>query len=161
VAGTDLKEIDRITSEIERAVKKRTWRQQRAGRAADGGALFDVTIDRTPRALRPEHSPDVQSVVASAIGGDNVGESSSKACSASPSMCTLASYCDSVDAPAVLSGAGAHSRAVEHGRHHLSDGPPMLRSKTPGCPAGVRRHPRARPGSLPWDMQQAVAQQVS
>jgi hypothetical protein len=59
--------------------------------------------------------------VASAIGpGDNVGESSSKTCSASPINVYPCELLRLGRRAAVLSGAGAHSRAVEHGHHHLS-----------------------------------------
>jgi Cu(I)/Ag(I) efflux system membrane protein CusA/SilA len=51
VAGTDLATIDRLTGEIERALKGRARRQQRAGRALTGGRYVDVNIDRdAPRA---------------------------------------------------------------------------------------------------------------
>jgi hypothetical protein len=39
MAGTDLATIDRLTGEIEKAVKDVPGRQQRAGRAADRRAL--------------------------------------------------------------------------------------------------------------------------
>jgi len=74
VAGPDLTEIDRITGEIERAVKPVAGVTSALAERLSGGRYLDVTIDRDRASRFGLNIADVQEVVASAIGGDNVGE---------------------------------------------------------------------------------------
>jgi Cu(I)/Ag(I) efflux system membrane protein CusA/SilA len=74
VAGTSLQEIDRITGEIERAVKKVPGVSSALAERLNGGRYIDVNIDRDAAARYGLNIADVQSVVSAAIGGDNIGE---------------------------------------------------------------------------------------
>ncbi len=74
VAGTSLAEIDRITAEIEHAVKKVPGVSSALADRLTGGRYIDVRIDRDAAARFGMNIADVQSVVASAIGGENIGE---------------------------------------------------------------------------------------
>jgi Cu(I)/Ag(I) efflux system membrane protein CusA/SilA len=74
VAGTSLKEIDRITGDIERAVKKVTGVSSALAERLNGGRYIDVDINRDIAARYGLNIADVQSIVSAAIGGDNIGE---------------------------------------------------------------------------------------
>ena len=74
VAGTDLKEIDRIAGEIERAVKDVPGVSSALAERLTGGRYIDVDIDRDAAARYGLNVADVQSVVSAAIGGENIGE---------------------------------------------------------------------------------------
>ena len=74
VSGTDLAEIDRIASEIERAVKNVPGVSSALAERLSGGRYIDININRDAAARFGLNISDVQSVVASSIGGENVGE---------------------------------------------------------------------------------------
>src|SRR5216117_3224823 len=74
VAGMDLQEIDRITGDIERVVKKVPGVSSALAERLNGGRYVDVTIDRDRAARYGLNIADVQSIISAAIGGDNVGE---------------------------------------------------------------------------------------
>jgi Cu(I)/Ag(I) efflux system membrane protein CusA/SilA len=74
VAGSNLTEIDRITAEIEKAVKRVPGVSSALADRLTGGRYIDIKIDRDAAARFGMNIADVQSVVASAIGGENIGE---------------------------------------------------------------------------------------
>ena len=74
VAGTDLATIDRITTEIERALKDVPGVSSALAERLTGGRYVDVNIRRDAAARYGMNIADVQSVIASAVGGENIGE---------------------------------------------------------------------------------------
>src|ERR1700674_5739821 len=74
VAGTKLEEVDRIAAEIERVVKQIPGVTSAFAERLTGGRYIDVQIDRRAAGRYGLNVSDVQSVVSSAIGGDNIGE---------------------------------------------------------------------------------------
>src|SRR5436309_2852039 len=74
VAGTNLKEIDRIAAEVERAGKEVPGVSSALAERLTGGRYIDVNIDRDAAARYGLNVADVHSVVTAAIGGDNIGE---------------------------------------------------------------------------------------
>jgi len=74
VAGTKLAEIDRVAGEIERAVKNVPGVSSALAERLTGGRYVDVDIDRDAAARFGMNIADVQAIVSSAIGGDNIGE---------------------------------------------------------------------------------------
>ena len=74
VLGSDLKVIDRLTGEIERAVKNLPGVTSAFAERMTGGRYVDVDIKREFSARYGLNMADVQSVVSSAIGGKNIGE---------------------------------------------------------------------------------------
>jgi Cu(I)/Ag(I) efflux system membrane protein CusA/SilA len=74
VAGPDLATIDRIASEIERAVKPVPGVGSALAERLTGGRYVDVDIRREAAARYGLNIADVQAVIASAIGGENIGE---------------------------------------------------------------------------------------
>ena len=74
VAGTDLATIDRVAGEIEKALKDVPGVSSALAERLTGGRYVDVTINRDAAARFGMNIADVQSVITSAVGGDNVGE---------------------------------------------------------------------------------------
>src|SRR6266481_5165254 len=74
VAGTNLREVDRIAGEIERVVKQVPGVTSAFAERLTGGRYIDVQIDRRTAGRYGLNVSDVQSVVSAAIGGDNIGE---------------------------------------------------------------------------------------
>jgi Cu(I)/Ag(I) efflux system membrane protein CusA/SilA len=74
LAGPDLATIDRLTGEIERAVKGVPGVTSALAERLTGGRYVDVTIRREAAARYGLNIADVQSVISSAVGGENIGE---------------------------------------------------------------------------------------
>ncbi len=74
VSGDDLDMIDKVAREIEAEAKKVDGVSSALAERLTGGSYIDVKIDRKAAARYGLNISDVQSIVASAIGGQNVGE---------------------------------------------------------------------------------------
>ena len=74
VAGADLATIDRLATQIEAAVKSVPGVSSALAERLTGGRYIDVDVDRLAAARYGLSVADVQAVVSTAIGGDNVGE---------------------------------------------------------------------------------------
>ncbi|MDP3845279.1 MAG: efflux RND transporter permease subunit [Pseudomonas sp.] len=74
VAGSDLAQIDRVTQEIEQAAKSVPGVSSALAERLTGGRYIDIDIDRQAAARYGMNIGDVQAIVASAIGGQNIGE---------------------------------------------------------------------------------------
>src|ERR1019366_10441000 len=74
VSGTNLQEVDRLASAVERVVKQVPGVTSAFAERLTGGRYIDVHIDRDSAARYGLNIADVQSVVSAAIGGDNIGE---------------------------------------------------------------------------------------
>ena len=74
VAGADLATIDRLTAEIEQTVKSVPGVSSALAERLTGGRYIDVDIRRDDAARFGLNIADVQSVISSAVGGENVGE---------------------------------------------------------------------------------------
>ncbi|RSZ39911.1 MULTISPECIES: efflux RND transporter permease subunit [unclassified Variovorax] len=74
VAGADLATIDSLTTRIEAAVKGVPGVSSALAERLTGGRYIDVDVDRLAAARYGLSVADVQAVVSTAIGGDNVGE---------------------------------------------------------------------------------------
>ncbi|MGJ7500277.1 efflux RND transporter permease subunit [Variovorax sp. ZT5P49] len=74
VAGADLATIDSLTTQIEAAVKGVPGVSSALAERLTGGRYIDVDVDRLAAARYGLSVADVQAVVSTAIGGDNVGE---------------------------------------------------------------------------------------
>ena len=74
VAGTDLAVIDRVTGEIEKALKDVPGVSRALAERLTGGRYVDVNIRRDDAARFGMNIADVQAVITSAVGGENVGE---------------------------------------------------------------------------------------
>lgn len=74
VAGSDLAVLDKLTTQIEAAVRGVPGVSSALAERLTGGRYIDVDVDRLAAARYGLSVADVQSIVSTAIGGDNVGE---------------------------------------------------------------------------------------
>ncbi|KVN41936.1 cation transporter [Burkholderia pyrrocinia] len=74
ISGPDLTQIDRIATQVEAAVKRVPGVTSALAERLNGGRYIDVDIDRLAAARYGLSVADIQSVVSSAVGGENVGE---------------------------------------------------------------------------------------
>ncbi|WGS45503.1 efflux RND transporter permease subunit [Burkholderia sp. JSH-S8] len=74
ISGPDLTQIDRIATQVETAVKRVPGVTSALAERLNGGRYIDVDIDRLAAARYGLSVADIQSVVSSAVGGENVGE---------------------------------------------------------------------------------------
>jgi Cu(I)/Ag(I) efflux system membrane protein CusA/SilA len=74
VSGTELPEIERVAADIERVVRDIPGVTSALAERVTGGRYIDIDIDRAAAARYGFNVSDVQSVVAAAIGGENIGE---------------------------------------------------------------------------------------
>ena len=149
VAGTDLAEIDRVTGDIERAVKPVPGVTSALAERLTGGRYIDMTIDRDGgRALRPEHRRR-------AVGrrrrrsAARTSARRSKVCSASRSTCAIrASMRDSVEKLRelpIVDRARRADRAVRRRRNRDRRRPADAEERERAAVGlGLRRHPRPR-----------------
>ena len=164
VAGTDLKEIDRIAAEIERAVKDVPGVSSALAERLGGGRYIDVDIDRDAAARYGLNVADVQSVVSAAIGGENVGETVEGLQRFPISVRYPRELRDSVEkirALPVVTERGAQIRLGDVAAVNIADGPPMLKSENARLAGWVYVDIRGRDlRSAVRDMQRAVAEKV-
>ncbi|MES2899349.1 MAG: efflux RND transporter permease subunit [Pseudomonadota bacterium] len=164
VAGMDLKEIDRITGEIERVVKAVPGVSSALAERLNGGRYVDIKIDRDAASRYGMNIADVQSIVASAIGGDNIGETVEGLQRFPINVRYPREVRDSVeklrDLP-VLTGRGAQIRLGDVSTIQITDGPPMLKSENARLSGWVYVDIRGRDlSSAVRDMQQAIAKEL-
>jgi Cu(I)/Ag(I) efflux system membrane protein CusA/SilA len=164
IAGTDLKVIDRVTGEIERAVKKVPGVSSALAERLNGGRYIDVKIDRETAARYGLNIADVQSVVSSAIGGDNIGETVEGLQRFPISVRYPREVRDSIEKLRelpVLTERGAQIRLGDVATIRIEDGPPMLKSENARLSGWVYVDIRGRDlSSAVRDMQQVVASEV-
>jgi len=163
-AGPDLAEIDRIAVEIERLVKPIAGVTSALAERLTGGRYVDVRIDRAAAARYGLNVADVQSIVSSAIGGENVGETVEGLQRFPISVRYPREIRDSVDALRtlpVLTEKGAQIRLGDVAQVAIAEGPPMVRSENARLSGWVYVDLRGRDlRAAVRDMQQAVAKEV-
>jgi len=164
VAGGSLQELDRISSEIERVLKQVPGVTSAFAERLSGGRYIDVKIDRDAAARYGLNIADVQSIVAAAIGGDNIGETVEGLQRFPINMRYAREMRDSVekirDLP-VLTDRGAQIRLGDVAAIRISDGPPMLKSENARLSGWVYIDIRGRDlSSAVRDMQLAVAKEI-
>ena len=164
VAGTSLQEIDRITGDIEQVIKRVPGVSSALAERLNGGRYVDVDINRDQAARYGLNIADVQSVVAAAIGGDNIGETVEGLQRFPISVRYPREIRDSVEklrGLPILTERGAQIRLGDVANVRINDGPPMLKSENARLSGWVYVDIRGRDlSSAVRDMQQAVAKDV-
>lgn len=164
VAGTDLKEIDRLASRIEAAVKTVPGVTSALAERLAGGRYIDVDIDRVAAARYGLNIEDVQSIVSSGVGGDNVGEVVDGLARFPISVRYPRDYRDSVEqlrGLPIVTDRGQQITLSDVARIQIVQGPPMLRSENARLSGWVYVDIRGRDlRSAVRDMQAAVAKAV-
>ncbi len=164
VAGADLAEIDRITTQIERVVKGVPGVSSALAERLTGGRYVDIVIDRLAAGRYGMNIADMQGIVASAIGGENIGETV-EGLQRFPINVRYprelrASLEDLRNLP-ILTERGAQIRLSDVAKVAITDGPPMLRSENSRISGWVYVDIRGRDlGTAVADMKAAVAKGV-
>jgi Cu(I)/Ag(I) efflux system membrane protein CusA/SilA len=132
VSGPDLAEIDKVAASIEAAVKTVPGVTSALAERLSGGRYIDVNVDRGRAARYGLSVADVQSVVSSAIGGENIGEVIEGRQRFPINVRYPQDYRGSVqllrDFP-VVTEKGAQVRLGDVAEVKVTDGPPMIRSE--------------------------------
>jgi Cu(I)/Ag(I) efflux system membrane protein CusA/SilA len=164
VAGPDLAAIDRITASIEEAVKHVPGVSSALAERLTGGRYIDVAIDRERAARYGMNVADVQSIVSSAIGGENVGEAVEGRQRFPINVRYPREIRDSVESIRnlpVVTDRGAQIRLADAADIRIEDGPPMIKSENARPSGWVYVDIRGRDlASAVRDMQAAVQRSV-
>jgi len=165
VAGADLATIDRVTGEIEKALKDVPGVSSALAERLTGGRYVDVTINRDAAARFGMNIADVQSIITSAVGGDNIGETVEGLQRFPINMRYPRETRDSLDKLRklpIVSERGARLVLSDVADIRITDGPPMLRSENARLSGWVYVDIRGRDlRSAVQDMQRVVAEKVA
>ncbi|CAN7776893.1 efflux RND transporter permease subunit [Variovorax sp. LjRoot290] len=164
VAGTDLVTIDRITGEIERALKDVPGVSSALAERLTGGRYVDVNIKRDEAARFGMNIADVQSVIASAVGGENIGETVEGLQRFPINMRYPRETRDSLEklrTLPIVTERGARLVLSDVADIRITDGPPMLRSENARLSGWIYVDIRGRDlrGAV-QDMQRVVMKEV-
>ncbi|ABF11895.1 efflux RND transporter permease subunit [Cupriavidus metallidurans] len=164
VAGTDLKEIDRLATRIEEAVKPVPGVTSALAERLTGGRYIDVDIDRAAAGRYGLNIGDVQAVVSSAIGGENIGEVVDGLARYPINVRYPRDYRDSVEqlrSLPIVTDRGQQIVLSDVARIRVEQGPPMLRSENARLSGWIYVDIRGRDlRSAVRDMQAAVSKAV-
>ncbi|KWR70527.1 cation transporter, partial [Cupriavidus sp. SHE] len=164
VAGTDLKEIDRLATRIEDAVKTVPGVTSALAERLTGGRYIDVDIDRAAAGRYGLNIEDVQSIVSSAIGGETAGEVVDGLARFPINVRYPRDYRDSIDELRrlpIVTENGLQIALADVARITVMQGPPMLRSENARLSGWIYVDIRGRDlRSTVRDMQAAVAKAV-
>ena len=165
VAGADLATIDRVTGEIEKVLKHVPGVSSALAERLSGGRYVDVTINRDAAARFGMNIADVQSVITSAVGGDNVGETVEGLQRFPINLRYPREVRDSLQklrALPIVTERGARLVLSDVAEIRITDGPPMLRSENARLSGWVYVDIRGRDlRSAVLDMQRVVAAKVA
>ena len=164
IAGNDTAEIDRVAAQIAQTVKAVPGVTSALAERLAGGRYVDIDIDRGAAARHALNIADVQSVVAAAIGGDNIGETVEGLQRFPINLRYPREVRDSVEnlrnLP-MLTERGGQIRLGDVAAVRIADGPPMLKSENARLSGWVYVDIRGRDLlSTVRDMQRAVAKEV-
>ncbi len=165
VAGADLATIARLTTQIEAAVKNVPGVSSALAERLTGGRYIDVDVDRLAAARYGLSVADVQAVVSTTIGGDNVGEVIQGRERYPINVRYPREIRDSLErlrALPFVTDKGATVLLEDVAHLSIADGPPMVRSENARLSGWVYVDVRGRDlRSVVTDMQAAVAKQVA
>jgi len=164
VSGNDLGQIEQVAGEIERAVKDVPGVSTALAERVQGGRYIDISIDRNAASRYGMSIADVQSVVSSAIGGENIGETIEGRRRFPINVRYPRESRDSLEglkALPIVTERGAQIPLSAVAAISLADGPPMLRSENARLSGWIYVDIRGRDlGSVVQDAQRVVAQRV-
>jgi Cu(I)/Ag(I) efflux system membrane protein CusA/SilA len=164
VAGTDLITIDRLTGEIERALKDVPGVTSALAERLTGGRYIDVNIKRDAASRFGLNIADVQSVISTAVGGENIGETVEGLQRFPINVRYPREIRDSLEklhSLPFVTERGQRLVLSDVAEIRITDGPPMLRSENARLSGWVYVDIRGRDlRSAVQDMQKAVTDKV-
>ena len=164
VTGPDLAVINTVAVQVEQAVKNLDGVSSAFAERLTGGRYIDVDIDRLQAARYGMNVSDIQSVISSAVGGMNIGETVEGLQRFPINVRYPREVRDSLTrlrALPIYTQAGQRIVLSDVAKVSITDGPPMLRSENSRLAGYVYIDIRGRDlRSAVLDMQQAVRNQV-
>ncbi|RVT89015.1 efflux RND transporter permease subunit [Pseudomonas syringae pv. syringae] len=164
IAGTNLTEIDSATQAVERVAKGVPGVSSALAERLTGGRYIDVDIDRKAAARYGLNIADVQSIVAGAIGGENVGETIEGLARFPINVRYPREWRDSLGALEQLpiyTPLGSQITLGTVAKIKVNDGPPMLKSENARPSGWVYIDVRGRDiASVVADLRRLVSEQV-
>jgi Cu(I)/Ag(I) efflux system membrane protein CusA/SilA len=161
IASARLADIERVAQQVERIASTVPGVSSALAERLTGGRYVDVAIDRAAAARYGLNVEDVQSVVASLIGGENIGETVEGLARYPINVRYPREWRDTPEKLAalpILTPAGSQITLGMVAAVRLSEGPPMLRSENARLSGWVYVDVRGRDlASTVADLQQAVA----
>ena len=164
IAGSNLTEIDAATQAVQRAAKDVPGVSSALAERLTGGRYVDVDIDRKAAARYGLNIADVQSIVAGAIGGENVGETIEGLARFPINVRYPREWRDSLGALEQLpiyTPLGSQITLGTVAKVKVSEGPPMLKSENARPSGWVYIDVRGRDiASVVADLRRVVSEQV-
>ena len=164
ISGSNLADIDRIAGDVERVAKKIEGVSSALAERLNGGRYVDITIDRARTAQYGVTLAEIQSVVSSLIGGENIGEVIEGRARFPINVRYPREWRDSLTRLQQLpfiTNAGARITLGMVADIHISDGPTMLKSENARPSGWVYIDVQQRDlASVVADLRAAVARDV-
>nr|WP_113864612.1 efflux RND transporter permease subunit [Brenneria salicis]NMN92183.1 Cu(I)/Ag(I) efflux system membrane protein CusA/SilA [Brenneria salicis ATCC 15712 = DSM 30166]RBP67517.1 Cu(I)/Ag(I) efflux system membrane protein CusA/SilA [Brenneria salicis ATCC 15712 = DSM 30166]RLM32496.1 cation transporter [Brenneria salicis ATCC 15712 = DSM 30166] len=165
VNGNNLSDIERIAAQIEQVVKNIPGVASALAERLAGGRYIDIDIDRQRAARYGVSVDELQSMVSTLIGGQNIGETIEGRQRYPINLRYPRELRDSLEKLRelpVITQSGARVTLSELADINVSEGPPMLKSENGRLSDWIYVDLRGRDlKSAVEEMQQAVAQQVT
>lgn len=165
VLGPELATIDRLTGEIERSLKNVSGVSSAFAERLTGGRYVDVDINRDAAARYGLNINDVQAIIASAVGGINIGETVEGLQRFPINVRYPREIRDSLTnlrTLPIVTARGQQLVLSDVAKLSITDGPPMLRSENARLAGYVYVDIRGRDlGSAVREMQNTVAAKVT
>ena len=164
IAGPNLDAIDRVAKTVERVVKDVPGVSSALAERLTGGRYINVDINRVAAARYGLNIAEIQSVVASLVGGENIGETVEGLARYPISVRYPREWRDTVERLTQLPIVTAMGSQITLGmvaEIKVVDGPPMLKSENARPSGWVYIDVRGRDlASVVHDLRVAVAKQV-
>lgn len=165
IAGTDLAAIDSVSAQVERVAKTVPGVSSALAERLTGGRYIDVIIHRDIAGRYGLTMSDVQSVVSSAIGGENIGETIEGLARFPINLRYPRELRDSLEGLRQLpiwTDKGQQITLGTVAQIAISEGPPMLKSENARPSGWVYVDVRDRDlASTVQDLRIAIAQQIA
>jgi len=132
IGGADLATLEKLGEEVERLMKKVPGASSVIAERVTGGRYIDVKIDRLKIARYGLNIDDVQTLVSTAIGGDNIGEKIEGLARFPINVRFPRELRDSVEklkSLPIITEQGATVPLGEVAEVKVTDGPPMIKSE--------------------------------
>jgi len=164
VSGPSLAEIERVARSVERVVRDIPGVTSALAERLTGGRYIDINIDRLAAARYGLNISDVQDIVSTAIGGENIAETVEGLQRFPINVRYPRELRDSIEklrALPIVTERGAQIPLGAVTQMAIVDGPPMLKSENARLSGWVYVDIRGRDlQSVVRDAQQAVSQKV-
>jgi Cu(I)/Ag(I) efflux system membrane protein CusA/SilA len=165
VSGSNLADIDQTTQSIEHIAKGVSGVSSALAERLTGGRYVDVTIDRAAAARYGLNIADVQIVISTAVGGENIGETVEGLARYPINIRYPREIRDSLEGLRnlpILTKSGQQITLDTVSNIRINDGPPMLKSENARLTGWVYIDVRGRDlSSVVADLREAITQQVS